>query len=328
MLATTLAVAAMFHGTPFPPAEAPWFVSLTSRGPFCGGALIAPDRVLTAAHCVQGSGPDDFNIRVGGRNRDFRGVYFPTNYRVIPSAVEPLNPSASGTANDIAVIVLRRPVSGVAPLPIAATPPADGESTLTVGRGSTGPQRGASSVLLGATQQVVPSASCQATYGPDLHDPALHLCTQDPTATGAQACAGDSGSPVMVRRDGVLQVAGVVTWGGETLGRECGEGPADASERVLPHLALVTGPPPRRLAPYAEHRVRVRRSGKVRRCVIGAWHPGTPRFSVRWFRVVGPERRLISGTGRTRTVNSGRIGCSVIARNAGGWAEEQSYNAL
>ena len=95
-----------------------------------------------------------------------------------------------------------------------------------------------------------------------------------------------------------------------------------------PHLALVTGTPPRRLAPYAERRVRVRRSGKVRRCVIGAWHPGTPRFSVRWFRVAGPERRFISGTSRTRTVNSGRIGCTVTARTRAAGPQEQSYNAL
>ena len=328
MLATTLAVAAVFHGTPVPPADTPWFVSLTARGPFCGGALITPDRVLTAAHCVQGASPDDFNVRVAGQDREFRGTYFPTRYRLIPSPVAPEVPGSSGSVNDIAVIVLRRPVTGVPTLPIAATPPADGEATLTVGRGSTGPGQGASSQVLGATQQVVPSADCQATYGATLHVPELHLCTQDRTPNGAQACAGDSGSPVLVRRDGALQVAGVVTWGGETLDRDCGEGPADASERVLAHQALVTGAAPATLAPYAERRVRVRRSGNVRRCVIGAWHPGKPRFAVRWFRVTGQQRTFISGTRRTRTVRAGRIGCTVIARTAGGWAEEASYNAL
>ena len=328
MLATTLAVAAVFGGTPVPPAEAPWFASLTTRGPYCGGALIAPDRVLTAAHCVQSAGPGDFHVRIGGQRHEFRGTYFPTDYRLITSPVEPDDPSASGSINDIAVIVLRRPVTGVPTLPIAATPPADGETTVTVGRGSTGPGQGASNVLLGATQRVVASADCHATYGAKLHFPEAHLCTQDPTSNGAQACAGDSGSPVMVRRDGALQVAGVVTWGGETLGRACGAGPADASERVLAHLALVTGAPPRTLAPYAERRVRVRRTGAVRRCVIGAWHPGNPRFTVRWFRRNGFERTFLPGTGRTRTVRSGRIGCTVTARTAGGWAVEESYNAL
>jgi secreted trypsin-like serine protease len=327
MLATTLAIAAIFNGTPVPPAEAPWFASLTTRGPYCGGALVAPDRVLTAAHCVQGAGPGDFHVRIGGRRHEFRGTYFPTGYRLIPSPLAPEIPSASGSVNDIAVILLRRPATGAATLPIAATPPADGETTLTVGRGSTGLGEGPSRRLLGATQQVVPSAACQSTYGATLHVPALHLCTEDPTPAGAQACGGDSGSPVMVRRDGVLQVAGVVTWGGETLVRTCGEGLPDASERVLAHLALVTGAPPRTLAPYAERRVRVRRTGNVRRCVIGAWHPGTPRFTVRWFRRTGSGRTFLPGTGRTRAVRSGRIGCTVTARTAGGWAVEESYNA-
>ena len=91
---------------------------------------------------------------------------------------------------------------------------------------------------LGASQVV--SDACPAAYGARLFHPDRHLCTLDPTPTGAQACAGDSGGPVMVQRNGVWALAAVVTWGGETQGRDCGEGLPDVSERLDAHAALLT----------------------------------------------------------------------------------------
>src|SRR5690606_6017002 len=99
------------------------------------------------------------------------------------------------------------------------------------------------------------------------------------------------------------------------------------AERVLAHTALLTGPLPRAAAPYSDRRVRVRRSGAVRRCLLGRWTPAKAAFTVRWFRRDGARKRYLPGTGRTRTVRSGRIACEVTARTAGGWAAEESYNA-
>lgn len=130
----------------------------------------------------------------------------------------------------------------------------------------------------------------------------------------------------MVQRGGAWALAGVVTWGGETYGKDCGEGMPDVSERVDPHRDLLIRDGP--VAPWAERRVRVRRTGKVRRCVIGAWHPGGVTYKVRWWRRDGEKLTKLSGGGRTRTVNSGKIGCSVTATTAGGFATEDSYNQL
>jgi len=143
LAAALIASASIFHGTPVGPEQAPWLVTLTTRGPFCGGALIAPDRVLTAAHCVQGADPDRVRVRIGGVRHAWRGARFPTTYREIPSPVEPDNPSASGTVDDIAVIELSRPVTGVTPLPLAQPAATPGEPTLTVGTGARDPKAAA-----------------------------------------------------------------------------------------------------------------------------------------------------------------------------------------
>ena len=330
-----LASASVFHGTPFPPQQAPWFVSLTTRAPFCGGTLVARDRVLTAAHCVQGADPGRVSVRLGGRRLAWRGAIFPTTYEEIPSPVHPEDPRASGTVDDIAVLLLEQPVTDVAPAPLADPAPIVGERSLTLGKGRTqaGPS-GGSPVVLGADQQV--SDGCAAAYGPTLFRAAKHLCTLDSTPNAAQACAGDSGGPVMVQRNGSWALAGLVTWGGETQGRDCGEGLPDVSERIAAHADLLTKTGA--VAPWAERRVRVRRSGKVRRCVIGKWHPASAKFTVRWWREAPPttegqeivpgKRTYLKGGGKTRTLRSGKVGCSVTARTAGGWATEETYNQL
>lgn len=327
---------AVFHGTPVGPAEAPWSVALTGMSLACGGALIAPDRVLTAAHCVQGVNPNKLRVRLGGgrwedgRKLAWRGAFFPTTYKIIPSPVAPDDLIRSATVDDIAIIVLRERVTDVAPLPLATDPAQPGEGARTVGRGRTGPApAGTTEAPLAADQQVLDPAACTKAYG-SLYRAGADLCTQDLTATAAQSCGGDSGSPVIVGRNGTPAIAGVVSWGNETQGRDCGDGLPDVSARVATYVALLTGAAPSPLAPYALRRVRVRRSGTTLRCIIGDWKPAGATFSIRWWKRTNTTHlATVPGTARTRHASqTAKLGCSVTARTAGGWAVEESYNQL
>ena len=348
VLAATLVPAAsadaISRGRAVTPGEAPWLIAIQGRtSTACGGVLVGADRVLTAAHCVQGAAPGALRLRLGdgplgqGRRLRVARIAFPPSYRLIPSPVNPDNPGMSGSVRDIAVLHLTARVTGVEPITIAAGEPQPGEPTTTYGRGRTGPAPAAPdgpgqtpppdtgrgpSAPLAADQVVLADAACAEPYGSVLHA-SLHLCTEDAT-TGAQACGGDSGGPVVVRRGGQAQLAGLVTWGGEVRGRDCGEGLPDVSEQVGRYARLLTQ---RRAAPYAEARTRVRRADGVLECVSGPWHPGNARLRYTWYRLDGRDDVAVPGvTSRRIRARTTPLGCAVRASTAGGWAEERSYN--
>lgn len=200
-------------GTPTSTVRAPWIVALTtpSGHQFCGGTLVRPTKVVTAAHCTfdpatgQARGPEVLRVVVGRTDlRTTQGVV---------AEVERVwaHPEYRGFTEgaDVAVLTLRAPVrqptlSMVAPTDTAPYRP--GTRGRVLGWGRTSESGPSSPVLREVEVPVNADADCTSAY--PRFDPREMFCAGAPDG-GRDACAGDSGGPFVV--DGRL--VGVVSFG-------------------------------------------------------------------------------------------------------------------
>ncbi len=210
LLASLLPAAGMVGGAP-PAVQsiARHVVLIVGGGSACTGVAIAPDLVLTAAHCLAKGGKFKLASFDGSR---------PIVRNVLAFAAHPqfsLRPDAP----DVALIKLApQPAAGLSPVPFS-----DRRAPITVGDRFVVAGFGVSTPGDRRTAGKLRAATLMATGKPNTQIVSLI----DPRTLGEKAglgvCNGDSGGPVFEQRDGKLALVGIISWTASTDGEpRCG----------------------------------------------------------------------------------------------------------
>lgn len=228
---TNVSVSRIVGGRESEPGAWPWMAAIyiNSGGvnsAACGGALVTPRHVVTAAHCVvvghraTNLPASSFTVRLGDHNL-VRSDDPVTPVEVPVAKVERHADFVARTfKNDVAVLTLERPVTFtkfVRPvcLPYGddfATRDLNGYHAFVTGWGTTAFNGESSDVLKEAQIKIWDEETCKTAFKKEVPISKVYLCAGD--GNGRQdSCQGDSGGPLVLPDDGRFFLIGVVSFG-------------------------------------------------------------------------------------------------------------------
>jgi secreted trypsin-like serine protease len=305
---------AVVGGSPQDPAEVPWYADVG----ICGGTLIAPDRVMTAEHCVRNRSLDQLGVSVAGTMRAARGVTYAPGWQH--------RNGSSNVYDDVAIVTLDRPVEGVTPVQLGGVPT---DRATILGKGLTRAGGLPDLVLRKAELRTMTDKECKQTWGKargndgERFRGSTMLCAidADGKAPLSSGCNGDSGGPLYTGTPDAPRILGVVSYGG----LRCGADHLPSVFAEVDHYRSFLLQPSLTLAPVAKGPSEI--SGKARvgrrlRCRAPGFTGGVKKRTIRWTVLDSSGTPKALGTGKTYKVGKRargkRVSCLVEGSNAGG----------
>lgn len=197
-------------------SSVPWQVSLQAQGQhFCGGSIVTPTWIVTAAHCMEGGAPDRIVAGVSRLSQSAQG-----QVRTVKRVISYPGYTDASAGKDAALIELTTPltldgvnVKAIRPLtsasPAALTAP--GVMTTVSGWGAT--TEGGQTLpdqLQSVQVPIVALSAANAAYNMTISEDQLAAGT---STGGKDSCQGDSGGPLVVMDGSEYVLAGIVSWG-------------------------------------------------------------------------------------------------------------------